>query len=194
MALTRRRGEELENALLAAAWAELEAVGYSALTYDAVAARAETSKPVLYRRWPAKPDLVLAALRHAGLFADRRPLPDTGTLRGDAIESLHNFNETRANFVTAISVYMANITADSGISPAEMRDRMLGGRTTGARVLLARAADRGEIPRRDWSDTVMTLPFDLFRHDLILTLKRVPEKRIIEIVDEVWLPLVGRAS
>ena len=56
-------------------------------TYEAVAARAETSKPVLYRRWPTKVDLVLAALQHGGLF-DRRTVPDTGTLRGDILATL----------------------------------------------------------------------------------------------------------
>jgi hypothetical protein len=36
----------------------------------------------------------------------------------------------------------------------------------------------------------VTMPFDLFRHDLTMTLARVPEQRILEIVDELWLPLV----
>ena len=190
MALTRRRGPELEDALLTAAWELLQSGGYAALTYDAVADRAGTSKPVLYRRWPTKADLVLATMQHSGLFAARQNLPDTGALRSDVIEALHRFNDTRADFVTLISVYMANITADTGISPAEMRDRVLGGRTQGGRLFLDRAVARGEIPARDWPDSIITLPFDLFRHDLILTLKRVPEKRILEIVDEVWLPLV----
>ena len=34
------------------------------------------------------------------------------------------------------------------------------------------------------------MPFDLFRHDLLLTLTRVPEARILEIVDDLWLPLL----
>src|ERR1700712_5649711 len=110
----RRRGDELEDALLLAAWAELQAGGYSALTYDAVASKAGTSKPVLYRRWPTKPDLVIAAMHHAGLFG-RRELPDTGSLREDVLTSLRNFNASRADFITAISVYMANIASDTGL-------------------------------------------------------------------------------
>ena len=46
----RRRGPELEAALLDAAWAELDENGYSALTMEAVAARAGTSRPVIARR------------------------------------------------------------------------------------------------------------------------------------------------
>ena len=49
---SRRRGTKLEDALLDAAWEELQEVGYTRLTMEAVAARAGTSKPVLYRRWP----------------------------------------------------------------------------------------------------------------------------------------------
>ena len=50
----RRRGEELEAALLEAAWAELVEVGFARLTMESVAARAKTGVAVLYRRWPRK--------------------------------------------------------------------------------------------------------------------------------------------
>jgi AcrR family transcriptional regulator len=185
----RRRGAELEGALLEAAWQELQEAGYAALTYDAVAARAGTSKPVLYRRWPTKADLVVAAMQHAGLFA-RRELPDTGSLREDVLVSLRNFNDSRAGFITAISVYMANIAGDTGLSPADLRERLLGRRTSGGRVLVDRAVARGEIPDRERPDGLVAMPFDLFRHDLTMTLARVPERRILEIVDDLWLPLI----
>jgi len=42
-AATRRRGAKLEAALLQAAWDELTAVGYAALTMENVAARAKLS-------------------------------------------------------------------------------------------------------------------------------------------------------
>lgn len=189
LAKTRRRGAELESALLDAAWQELERVGYSALTYEGVAARAETSKPVLYRRWPTKVDLVLAAMQHSGLF-ERRPLPDTGTLRGDVLAALRDFNVARSGFITVINVYMASINADTGLTPAELRTRLLGDGAAIGRVLLERAAARGEIPTRDWPEGLATLPADLMRHDLVMTLKRVPDTRLLEIVDDIWLPLV----
>ncbi|TAJ48574.1 MAG: TetR/AcrR family transcriptional regulator [Herbiconiux sp.] len=186
---TRRRGAELESALLDAAWAELEDVGYPAFGYDGVAARAGTSKPVLYRRWPAKVDLVLAALQHGGLF-DKRALPDTGSLRGDILTALRDFNAARSGFMAVISVYLAGIHADTGLSPAELRDRLLAGSTNTGRKLLERAAGRGEIPARNWPSGIATLPSDLVRHDLVMTLKPLPDARILEIVDDIWLPLV----
>ncbi|SOJ54182.1 putative HTH-type transcriptional regulator [Mycobacterium simulans] len=62
---SRRRGEVLERALYAATLAELAAVGYGGLTMEGIAARAQTGKAALYRRWASKHDLVQAALHHA---------------------------------------------------------------------------------------------------------------------------------
>src|SRR5664279_3898962 len=59
----RRRGEDLETALLDATWEEFKAVGFYDLTIAAVAQRAGTSRAVLYRRWPGKVELVAAAAR-----------------------------------------------------------------------------------------------------------------------------------
>jgi AcrR family transcriptional regulator len=59
---SRRRGEVLERALYEAALAELAEVGYGGLTMEGIAARAQTGKAALYRRWCSKHDLVHAAL------------------------------------------------------------------------------------------------------------------------------------
>ncbi|MBZ4521874.1 TetR/AcrR family transcriptional regulator [Mycobacterium avium] len=59
---TRRRGEVLERALYEATLAELAAVGYGRLTMEGIAARAQTGKAALYRRWANIRDLVHAAL------------------------------------------------------------------------------------------------------------------------------------
>ena len=83
-AATRRRGAALEGALLDAAWTELQSAGYAKLTMERVADRAQTSRAVIYRRWPSRHELVIAALLH------RRPagaarVPDTGSLREDVL-------------------------------------------------------------------------------------------------------------
>ncbi|HEX2902430.1 MAG TPA: TetR/AcrR family transcriptional regulator [Jatrophihabitans sp.] len=58
----RKRGAELEQAIRDATVAELGAVGYGALTIESVAARAQTGKASIYRRWPTKQDLVIDSL------------------------------------------------------------------------------------------------------------------------------------
>ena len=35
------------------------------------------------------------------------------------------------------------------------------------------------------------MPFDLMRHDLLMTLKPVPPERITSIVDDLFMPLVA---
>ena len=59
----RRRGVELEGAILRAAWDELTAVGYARLSMEGVADRAQTGKQVLYRRWPNRAELGRASCR-----------------------------------------------------------------------------------------------------------------------------------
>lgn len=72
----RRRGQELEEAILAAGWAQLMEGGYHAFTIDAVAEKAETSRSVIYRRWPDRDALMDATLAY-GLNKDRVEPPDT---------------------------------------------------------------------------------------------------------------------
>ena len=85
---TRRRGDALERALLDAAWEELTEAGYANMTMDGVAARARTSKPVLYRRWPTRAQLVIAAVRAHLPEVTPAGIRDTGSLRGDLAAAL----------------------------------------------------------------------------------------------------------
>jgi len=59
---------------------------------DRVAARAGRNKNAIYRRWPHQAALGIAAYRH--LTDAAMPSPDTGTLRGDALEMPRRANET----------------------------------------------------------------------------------------------------
>ena len=78
----RPRNERYDDLILDATMAILLEEGYPGLTIDGVAARAKVGRPTIYRRWPSKPALVIAALaRSTGLA----PAPDTGSLRDDLI-------------------------------------------------------------------------------------------------------------
>ena len=87
MVATRRRGVELERAIYAAVVAEVAERGYSGVTYEGVAMRAGTSKPVLYRRWPTRAEMMFAALV-ARADSIREEFPDTGDLVGDLLAML----------------------------------------------------------------------------------------------------------
>lgn len=65
--LPRRRGRprspELHTAILASARTSMIEDGYDAMSIDGVAARAGVAKMTIYRRWPRKVDLAVAAIR-----------------------------------------------------------------------------------------------------------------------------------
>lgn len=185
----RRRGAELENALLAAAYAELMEKGYDGFTIEAVAARARTSRAVVYRRWPSKPELVTAAIAH-GWQREQVELPDTGSLRADMIGLLQAANRTRAPFGIMMSARLGAYYAETGQSPADLRDLFLQGRTSAVDLIFDRAVARGEVDPARLSPRVRTVAFDLYRQELLMTLRPVPDDVIESIIDEILLPLV----
>ncbi|TMR95429.1 TetR/AcrR family transcriptional regulator [Nonomuraea basaltis] len=186
---SRRRGPKLEDAILDAAWDVLVEHGYHGFTYEAVAARAGTSRPVIYRRWPQRDDLLLATLTK---FWRLIAVPDTGSLRDDAIGFLRNADADRAGMITLMSVQLADYFRDTGTSLSELRDTLITpGQATAFEMIVARAVERGELPDVPRSSRLVNLPLDLLRHDMFMTMRAVPDESIVEIVDEVWLPLLG---
>ncbi len=186
---TRRRGAALENAITDAAWDVLVEHGYNGFTYEAVAARAGTSKPVLYRRWPQREDLLIATLTRYW-----RPLgiPDTGSLRQDALTLLRTVNAERGRTVILLRIHLADYFRETGTDFNDLRSRLLpADRTPPFAQLVDRAAARGELTDVPRSARVVNLPFDLVRHDMLMTMGPVPDESIVEIVDTVWLPLLG---
>ncbi|MGZ8177636.1 TetR/AcrR family transcriptional regulator [Williamsia sp. SKLECPSW1] len=186
---TRRRGAELEEALLEAAWDELAAVGYAAMTFEGVAGRAGTSRPVVYRRWPTKADLVRAAIHH---FYENNPvdLPDTGTLRGDLVALLEAFGRQRKDVIAIMTVRLSAYFEETGTQLVDLRNAIIRGAPPFTATLLERAADRGEIPTAAVSPRILSLPLDLLRNEMVFVAP-VDRETIEDIVDEVFLPLVG---
>jgi AcrR family transcriptional regulator len=187
--VTRRRGQALENALLDAAWDELVAVGYGLFTIEAVAARAQASRHVIYRRWSTREDLILAAIRHH-VESDRQIVPDTGNLRDDAIAFLTAINERRFSTVAVITALFGTFYQDTGTTLEELRRQVADGRPRSMETIVERAVARGEVDPARLTPLIMTLPIDLFRNQLMMTLQPVPPETIRAIVDEVFLPLV----
>ena len=188
----RRRGQQLESALLDAAWDELVEVGYANLTMESIAARAQTGIAVLYRRWANKDELVLAAIAHYGQ-AHPVETPDTGTLRGDLLALLTSMSSARATFMAvAAAAGFSGLLASTGLTPAQAREKLLGdGRVRGDQIIFRRAQDRREIDLKRIPPAVLAMPFDLVRHDLLMNLGPVKPERVTSIVDEIFLPLVS---
>jgi AcrR family transcriptional regulator len=185
---TRRRGEALEHALLDAAWDELQEAGYARLTMEAVADRAGTSRAVLYRRWRSRPDLVIAAMRrHRPMLSGE--IPDTGSLRGDVLALLSRMSSRLAE-IGPETVYglLGEYLGDAGQFSRSQED-VLHMSAEVMETILKHAADRGEA-RPDVGRRIATLPTDLFRNELFRSRTPPSEGTLMEIVDDVFLPLV----
>lgn len=188
----RRRGAQLEAALLEAAWAELVERGYADLTFDAVATRAGTSRSVVYRRWRTRRDLALAALRHR-TAAERAPVPDTGSLRGDLLEILDAMS-ARTDVMVLLGVQLGEFYRETGIAPYALREHWLGG--AGAAVVEAvhRAERRGEVDPSRVTPRTLRLAADLLRQEVTTTLRAPSAQAVTSIVDEVVVPLLTGAK
>jgi len=184
----RRRGEELEHALLTAAWAELLEVGYPKLTMENVAARAGTSKPVIYRRWPTRAKLVLAALAY-NLPMQQSDI-DTGSLRGDLLELVgRGIKRYRRMPGDTLPGLITETFRDPEVFD-ELRSRLRQGEVGELiRPLLTRAVERGELRTDQCTDRVLRMPFDLLRSEALLYGVLVDDAAITEIVDDIVLPL-----
>ncbi|MCT4355981.1 TetR/AcrR family transcriptional regulator [Streptomyces sp. Je 1-79] len=73
--------EDVTEAIRAAVFEELAAVGFARMSIEGIARRAGVGKTAVYRRWKSKLSLVLDLL---GAFATQGlPAPSTGSLYGD---------------------------------------------------------------------------------------------------------------
>jgi len=187
---SRRRGATLEDALLRAAWDELSAVGYANLTMEGVAARAGTSKAVLYRRWPNRAELVMAAYRgraravhpdHMGSVADQ--IPDTGDLRENVMAVLRHLRRSSEELSPET---LHGLLAELRTMPLELMEVVPSVMMT----ILRRAAEQGEVDLGKVTPRIAALPGDLLRHQILITGRSVSDDFLSEIVDEIFLPLV----
>jgi AcrR family transcriptional regulator len=188
--VSRRRGDELEAAILRAAAEELAESGYAGMTMDRVAERAGTNKNALYRRWPGRAALGVAA--YARLAEARLSTPDTGALRGDALELLRSANATWSSPRGAILRDLLAAAADEPALLHLLRERAGDSAMTAAWfTVLSRAVARGEAPPEAVHPRVAALPMTLLRGEFALRgVPTVPDEVVVEIVDEILLPLV----
>jgi len=190
----RRRGAELERAILRAALDELTEAGYSGLTMDRVAKRAGTNKNAIYRRWPNRAALGLAAYRE--LVVADNALPDTGELRGDVLELLRGAN---SHWSSPAGEVLRGLLP-SIVDDPHLRDQVQEAASDAGSAMwltvLGRAVARGEAPPEALHPRVATVAVVLLRNEFVVRgVPSAPDSVLVEIVDEVYLPLVrGRAS
>lgn len=183
---SRRRGTALEDAILDAAWAELTESGYADMTLESVAKRAETSRPVLARRWPTRAKLATAAMgRYFAL--DPITVPDRGSVSDEVRLMLRYISDRVRPELIQLVFDMSRDLADAA-SLNDLREELADGEPM--RSILKRGVDRGEIDPVRLTPRNIALPTDLARNEILMTLRPLSDEVIREIVEDVFLPLV----
>lgn len=189
-AQTRRRGVALEEAILRAAVDELAESGYAGLTMDRVAKRAGTNKNAIYRRWPDRLALGIAAYRQ--LATTIQP-PDTGRLRDDVLEMLRRANRHWSSPLGAILRELLAAAGNAQDLLAQLAEQSTDATASTWLIILGRAVARGEASPEALHPRVATVAIVLLRNEFVTRgVPTAPDEVLIEIVDEVYLPLVRK--
>nr|WP_083005361.1 TetR/AcrR family transcriptional regulator [Mycolicibacterium celeriflavum] len=167
----------------------LQEHGYDRLSLDAVATAARASKATLYRRWPTKAELVLAAFvegtRHVAVD------PDTGTLRGDLLRLGQQISAHVSTHASTIRAVLMEISRSDTLA-ATLHAQFLSQRKALMSRVLARAVDRGEIESSAITEDLWDVLPGYLIYRSVLT-GRAPTRRTIQdFVDNVLIPSLTR--
>jgi AcrR family transcriptional regulator len=152
----RPRSEACRRRILAAARDLLEERGLRALTIEAIAERAGTSKVTLYRWWSHKAAIVLEAI--LAEVSPQMPYRESAS----PLESLRNQMRSFARFLNGPYGRLLVSVVAEGVLDAEIgelyRVHWVKPRRDDARQLLGRAIDAGELaPKGGGSDVEVVL-------------------------------------
>jgi len=142
----RPRCPETDERILKVTLRQLAEEGYSRMSIDAIAVAAGTTKPTVYRRWPGKEALAIAALEH--LQTTEQPEP-TGSTEDDLSALLRDFRKKllRPNGMAMIGTLLVEERHTPGL--LEMfRERIVAPRRQGLLAILRRAREHDEL-RKD---------------------------------------------
>jgi AcrR family transcriptional regulator len=187
---SRRRGDDLIQAIHAAVLAEVAEVGVGGLTMEGIAKRAATAKTSLYRRWPSPGELLLDALYEA--HPEELPSPGADDLRGDLIRALRQLVSW---MVAPAGIAVMSIMAERQRHPELVKalyDRVFDAHgTTFTYTVLRHYADQGQIDPDLLTPVVRDIGEALvFKH--VTDADNLPDDdKLAAIVDQAILPAIG---
>jgi AcrR family transcriptional regulator len=139
----RPREPETDARILDAAFRLMAQQGYARMSMDAVAAEAGVTKPTIYRRWPSKIELAMAALR---AYCDASRPAVVGDTRADLIAEMEHFR--RAISRPYGMSLLGTVLAEEHETPellAAFRESLVVPRRRALRAILEAAQARGEL-------------------------------------------------
>jgi AcrR family transcriptional regulator len=172
--------------------AELADFGYAGVTYEGVARRVRTSKPVLYRRYRSRAHMVVDALPNLNWQPDDDAIAASQSLRE---ELLALFGAVVDNFMAIGIDNYRSLIADADADLFNFLDAQVTG--LAERTIypaLARARERGEIGPHEISRRAATSIGVLLRDEMVFARNDVGPDTIAEMLDTVYLPLIKTLS
>lgn len=139
----RPRDAVIDEAVLATARQHLAVHGLTGLSIAAVAEEAGTTRPSLYRRWPTKLQLAVAAVADLAEVAPPEPTDDPFE---DLVAELAHF---RHCITDASSLALAGLMLQEDVEPEfqrEYREHLVKPRRARLRACFERAIIAGELP------------------------------------------------
>jgi AcrR family transcriptional regulator len=190
----RPRDPSRDDAILRAALEGLAEFGYDRLSMDEIAARAHAGKGALYRRWPSKAALVVAAMMAWRERAAPLTIPDTGSLSGDIeamIAAIPDFDEAAAQQM-AVFVGLATAASRDPELRTALADNLLARPRRSIREVLDRAVARGEIAAERELDLVADIVVGV--NILRIMLGEAPDREYVaRVLNTIIYPLVTMA-
>jgi AcrR family transcriptional regulator len=179
-----------ERELLAVTFQLLREVGYDRLTVDAVVAAAKASKTTVYRRWPSKAELVVAACVQG--FGHALIAPDTGTLRGDLIRIGEMALERLVHSSGTLAAVIPELSRSAELNDVVRRE-MVDRQESVMREVFHRAAARGEINAAAISEDLWDVLSGYLLLRFLVPVRSHPTiETIHNLVDHVVLPSLLR--
>ncbi len=175
---------ERERELLGVTVRLLREHGYDGLTVDDVAAEGRASKATVYRSWPTKAELVLAAFVES-IQSDDQP-PDTGTLRGDLVA----LGDMICGHAREHAATMRAVLGELNRIPAlhTALRRFLAGRKALTGDILSRAVRRGEIDAAAVDNELWDVLAGYLVFRAVIADRPATRKTVRSLVDDVVLP------
>ncbi|HWG93781.1 MAG TPA: TetR/AcrR family transcriptional regulator, partial [Mycobacteriales bacterium] len=138
--LGRPRDPSLDVALVEATLDLLAEGGLAAVTMEAVAARAGVGKATLYRRWPAKEQLVVDAL---ATLSETVELPDGADVRESLVVLVSAVQRRRDSLAGRIFPRLVGQAEDNPELIRRYREQVLEPRRARFRAVLRRGVEEG---------------------------------------------------
>jgi AcrR family transcriptional regulator len=176
-----------EQEFLAITLDELQQHGYDRLSVETIAVQAKASKATVYRRWPSKADLVLAAFIEG--TRTECAAPRTGSLRADLLEIGDGICRAALEHWSTMRAVLNETSHNAGLRRA-LQEEFIDQRKQVIDGVIHDAVARGEI------DTPLDPEiFDLLPGYLVfraLVSGRPPTAETVRLlVDQIILPSMG---